>query len=169
MAGWWTTNGVVEAVNKLLANDYLILLTRVFLGLLFIVYSIDKIVDANAFAESIGNYKILGGSTALVFATVLPWMELLAGLCILFGLFLRGSSLLVTFLLAVFTAAVISALARGLDISCGCFTLDPETHKVGWLKVSQNAGLFVLGIYLYFSCGIRFSLERYIRSHPPEQ
>lgn len=169
MAGAAPAGGGFATVKRLLANDYLVLLTRVFLGLLFIIYSIDKIAHPNAFAESIGNYKMLGQSLALVIATILPWTELLAGMCILFGLFPRGSSLLVTFMLAVFTVAVITALARGLDISCGCFTQDPETHKVSWIKVAQNASLIVLSIYLYFSTSVKFSLEHYFRSHPTEQ
>lgn len=156
-------------MKRLLANDYLVLLTRVFLGLLFVVYSIDKITHPEAFAQSIDNYKLVGSSLALFFATALPWMELLAGLCILFGLFLRGSSLLVTGMLVIFTLAVISGLVRGLDISCGCFTQDPSVDKIGMMKVAQNGTLIVLGVYLYFSTSVKFSLEHYLRSHPLAQ
>ena len=94
----------------------------------------------------------------MIIATVLPWVELLCGLGVLFGIFLRGSSLLLGTMLAIFTLAVVSALVRGLDISCGCFTQDPATGRIGWMKVVQNSSLFVLTMFLFFSETTRFTL-----------
>ena len=156
-------------MKYLLANPYLVILTRVFLGLLFVVVSIEKIVEPAAFAQSIANYKIFSFSTSLVLATFIPWLELVCGLCLIAGLLLRGSSLLVSLLVAVFTVAVLSAVLRGLDIACGCFTQDPTVGKVGWMKITQNLSLLALSIYLYFSTSDRFSVEAYLRGKPLEQ
>jgi putative oxidoreductase len=156
-------------MKYLLTNQYLVILTRVFLGLLFVVVSVEKIVEPAAFAQSIANYKIFSFSLSLVLATIIPWLELLCGLCMLSGLFLRGSSLLVASLVAVFTLAVLSAVLRGLDIACGCFTQDPTVGKVGWMKIIQNLTLLALSVYLYFSTSDRFSIEAYLRGKPLQQ
>lgn len=150
-------------MKDLLSNPYLSLLTRAFLGSFFIVISIDKISDPLAFAQSVGNYKLLPLPAILVIATVLPWLELLSGLAILFGVVQRGSSLLLCLMLGVFTLAVVSALLRGLDISCGCFTQDPSAGKIGWMKVAENGSLFLLSLFLLFSKPGKFTLESFIR------
>jgi uncharacterized membrane protein YphA (DoxX/SURF4 family) len=159
-----SADGETVAMRKLLSNDYLVLIARLIIGLMFIIASIEKIADPSAFAKSITNYKIVSGTVALIIATILPWMELLCGLAIVFGIFLRGSSLLVSIMLVVFTLGIISALLRGLDISCGCFTQDPSAAKIGWQAIGENALSVAVAIFLFCSNGTRFSLERFLRS-----
>ena len=129
------------------------------LGFVLIVASIDKIADPNAFAVSIGYYRIFNTTIVLLIATILPWVELLCGMSLIFGVAIRGGSLISLLMLVVFTAAVISGIARGLDISCGCFTNDPKMDKIGWAKVVENFGLILLSIAAYFSRGDRFSID----------
>lgn len=152
-----------EEVSRFLSNEYNVLTARIFLGMILIVVSIDKIADPLAFAKSISDYRLVTGPSAIVLATVLPWMELLTGMAILFGLFLRGSSLLAGAILSIFSLAVVTALVRGLDINCGCFTQDPDTAKIGWMKISENAILLSISGFLYFSSSTKWSLEHYYR------
>jgi uncharacterized membrane protein YphA (DoxX/SURF4 family) len=137
-------------MKSILTNTILILLVRVFLGGLFIVASLDKIVDPAAFAISILNYKIVGPTLAMVIATILPSLELLCGLSLILGLYPRTSALLITLMLVGFTILIISALLRGLDISCGCFTQDPNVGKIGYIKILENVGMIMLGVLLLF-------------------
>ncbi len=156
-------------MKKILSNDYLILGLRTVLGFIFVIASIEKMADPAAFATSIGNYKLVSSSIALFVATYLPWIELLAGLGILFGIFSRGSSLLILIMLVVFTAGIVSAVMRGLDISCGCFTQDPTVGKVGWYKVGENIGMILGSLVLFYSHSLRFSLEQHFRTQPREE
>jgi uncharacterized membrane protein YphA (DoxX/SURF4 family) len=153
-------------MKTLLANEYLVLVLRVVLGLAFIIASIDKIADPAAFANSIGNYKLVSPSVALIVASFLPWIELLSGLALLFGLFSRASSFLIFIMLVVFTGGVISAVLRGLDISCGCFTQDPSVGKVGWLKVGENLAMILGSLMLLLSSNTKLSVEHYFRTPP---
>ena len=153
-------------MKKLLSNDYLMLGLRIVLGFIFVIASVEKMADPAAFAASIGNYKLVSSSVALTVATYLPWIELLSGLAILFGIFSRGSSLLILIMLVVFTGGVISAVMRGLDISCGCFTQDPSVGKVGWYKVGENIAMILGSIVLFYSHALRFSLEQYFGTRP---
>jgi uncharacterized membrane protein YphA (DoxX/SURF4 family) len=137
-------------MKSILTNTILILLVRIFLGGLFIVASLDKIADPAAFATSILNYKIVEPTLAMVIATILPSLELLCGLSLLLGLYPRTSALLITFMLIGFTILIISALLRGLDISCGCFTQDPNVSKIGYIKILENVGMIILGVLLLF-------------------
>ena len=157
-------------MKSLLTNPHLVLIVRVFIGLLFIISSLEKIVDPATFAQSVANYKLLPALLPNIVATVMPWLELLCGFAVLFGVFTRGSSLLLSTMLIVFTLAVISAILRGFDISCGCFTQDPTAEKIGWMKVVQNSSLIVLTMYLYFSDSDSFTLQQYLQKpvHPDE-
>lgn len=138
-------------MSSILENKMLILGARVVVGSLFLFSSIEKAFDPQAFALLIDNYKILPPSINLLVATLLPWLELVCGLAIIFGTSFRGASLLVGLMTTVFTFAVISGIMRDLDISCGCFTLDPEASRIGWQKVAENVGLIVLCTFLVYS------------------
>lgn len=146
-------------MRRLLENDYIIAAMRVVLGFILIVASIDKVADANAFAVSIGYYRIFDTTIVLLIATILPWIELLSGMSLVFGVAARGGSLMSFIMLVIFTAAVISGIFRGLDISCGCFTDDPTVDKIGWAKVGENIVLILLSVACYFSRSDKFSFD----------
>ena len=74
---------------------------------------------------------------------MLPWIELCAGAALVTGRLRRGGAFLVLALMLVFTVAVGSAWARGLDFHCGCFgKLGAST--MGARKFAENIGLIVL-------------------------
>lgn len=149
-------------LKRFLSNEFNILTARIFLGSLLLIASIDKIADPAAFAKSIEDYRLLAGPAVMVFATVIPWVELLCGLSMVLGAVIPGSALLMGSLLGVFTLAVFSALLRGLDISCGCFSQDPTAARIGWLKIGENIVLILISAFLYFAPSIPFSLEHYL-------
>ena len=146
-------------IQKIIANDYLILALRLLLGLTFVVASVDKIAEPGMFAKAIENYKLISGPVAMLVATLLPWIELLSGLGMLSGIYRQGSAFVLFTLLAVFTVAVITGVIRGLDISCGCFTLDPEVNRIGLWKILENIGLMVASIVVFFSQGRQFVMR----------
>ncbi len=149
--GIGTTSHGAMRLKSLLENPYLNFLLRLVIGIVFIVASIDKIADPNAFAVSINNYKLVSPGFAMFSATVLPWVELLCGLGLVMGVLYRGSALLSLLMLVVFTVAILIALSRGLDISCGCFTQDPTVGKIGWVKIGENLLLVFGSLYLVLS------------------
>jgi uncharacterized membrane protein YphA (DoxX/SURF4 family) len=153
-------------MKSLLSNKIIILLIRIFLGGLFVVASLGKITDLQAFANSILQYKIIGPTFALYTATILPPLELLCGLSLIIGLYPRGCELLITIMLVGFTILVISALLRGLDISCGCFTQDPNTSRIGYQKILENCGLIVLSMWLLFVRNQDITLFQFFKKQP---
>lgn len=103
-------------------KNVLHLLGRTLLGLVFIFAGASKFRDPSAFAISIGHYHLLP-YPLIVFASVyLPALEIICGLTVLFGRWCyRGALFNLAILCALFSAALVSAWMRGLDIDCGCF------------------------------------------------
>jgi len=135
-------------MKSILTNPILMFLVRISLGGIFVISSLDKLADPGAFTMSILNYKIVGTLLATTTATILPSLELLCGLSLILGLYPRTSTLLITLMLIVFTVLIISALLRGLDISCGCFSQDPNVNKIGYSKILENIGMILMGVWL---------------------
>jgi putative oxidoreductase len=149
MAGTRSAGGALRPEAADGGYDKAIALLRIILGGLFVFASLGKIADPHAFASSIEGYRILEGDAALHIATVLPWVEFLSGCLLLVGVFIRGSASLVFLMLLLFTAAVLSALWRGLDISCGCYTQDPAAGQLGWWKAGENTVLAVVAFLVF--------------------
>ena len=94
---------------------------RIGLGALFIYSALAKISDPDEFAYSVSRYDLLPSFAVGIFSLTMPMLELLVGLSMLFTKWLRESALLVTGMMMMFIVALVQALARGLEISCGCF------------------------------------------------
>jgi len=97
------------------------LLIRLGLGCLFLWSSLPKIRQSYDFLSDVYSYEIVGPKIGLLVAMVLPWLELLVGICLIGGIFVSGALLVCIGMAAIFTFALSSVLWRGLKISCGCF------------------------------------------------
>lgn len=71
--------------------------------------------------QAIAAYELLPDSLIDLLAVALPSMELVLGLMLLLGVFLRWAGVASAIILAGFILGVASAWARGLSIDCGCF------------------------------------------------
>ena len=131
--------------KAILAHPYTALILRVVLGAIFIYASWHKIMDPEEFARSIINYRILPAESVNLLAIVLPWLELVCGLLLLLGLFTGGSIVVVAFMMTVFLVAIGSALVRGIDISCGCFSSD-GADRVNILFLIRDIVLFAFAL-----------------------
>ncbi|MBN1587615.1 MAG: DoxX family membrane protein [Candidatus Omnitrophica bacterium] len=122
------------------------------LGLIFIGSSYHKIVDPQGFAVSIFRYRLLPFDSINLLAVYLPWLELVCAFCVLaVPKFRRPAALLLIGMLLVFTSAILLNLFRGIDISCGCFSHDPDKGHAGWVSVVRNLSLIALGGIVYRS------------------
>ena len=103
------------------AAAWLAVPARWYLGVLFVGACLHKIAVPRTFAVDIATYDILPLALVNLAAITLPWVELAAGLMLLAGLRTRAAAMLVAAMMAIFLAALVIALGRGLDMSCGCF------------------------------------------------
>ncbi len=134
-------------MNNFLSNKYLLFLFRIILGFVFIYAGILKISDPAGFSEVINNYKLLPLLFVNFFAITLPWIEVVAGLFLLFGISVKENSFIISIMLMVFIFAIVISLGRGLNIECGCFGTSSGT-KVGIIKLLENIILLILSFLL---------------------
>jgi putative oxidoreductase len=150
-----------KSVEAATSYRFLLLAVRLALGFLFVFAGVEKIVQPEDFAQAITNYHLLPIITVNVFAILVPWIELVAGIFLMLGLFTRGSSLLLVFLLFLFTVAAAISIARGLDISCGCFGT-ASARKVGWGTLGEDFIMLGGSLLLCLFPNTPVSIETYV-------
>jgi uncharacterized membrane protein YphA (DoxX/SURF4 family) len=142
---------------KDLKSPTLTTILRLFLGLLFIYASIPKIADPAYFATAIQNYQMVPDSLINMFAIILPWMELICGLLLLSGYWIRAAAVLVGFLNLVFIIALTSAVLRGLDIDCGCYGGESSAN---WSRIIEDLFLLLFSVYIILFPESKWALEK---------
>ena len=97
-------------------------LCRWLVGGLFLYAGAVKAGDVVAFAGDVANYQLFPYAINFLIAAALPYIEMLAGALLVLNRRVRASALILAGLNLVFIVVLLSALARGLDIDCGCFS-----------------------------------------------
>jgi uncharacterized membrane protein YphA (DoxX/SURF4 family) len=131
---------------------FAVLAARWFIAAIFIYASAYKIPHPAAFAKDIYNYQILPDALINLTALVLPWLELLLGLCLLTGIWLPGAVITANGLLVLFLASFVFNLSRGLDVNCGCFGSGSDTPAMsaGWY-LARDTLFLAVGIFLFYT------------------
>ncbi len=126
------------------------LITRVLLGVWFGFSGGMKIFGSglDRFTRDIANYQLFGPPLDAVAAYTVPWLELIAGVCLVLGILRRGAILTLAGLVVVFAICVGWAWAHQLDISCGCHGGDAPIQY--WTKVAEFAGYFMVLGWLWW-------------------
>ncbi len=149
--------GVIQRVSRL----RWVFVFRFILGLVFLYASLGKILDPKALAEDLLEYRILTSPQIVKYlAVTLPWVEWFCGTFLLLGIFVRSVSILATGLLAVFVAAMVSAMARGLEINCGCFGTPHEV--IGPFTLFRDSLFLGMSLTVALSKVDPFTLESFI-------
>ncbi len=133
-------------INRLTRHAYT--LGRLLLGGVFIYASWSKLFHPAAFSDMIANYQILPPRLVGPVALTLPWFELVSGVCLVIHRWTRGSALLVSGMMLVFLVALGLNAWRGLDVACGCFTLDASAPASMWIYLLRDTGLLILAVYI---------------------
>lgn len=116
-------------MKNFLSNKIFLFIVRLVIGGVFIYAAYDKIIHPDEFSKAINNYKILPLSLVNIMAIVLPVLEVVTGLMLILGIFTKANAAIIAGLLIVFIIALTSAWIRGLDINCGCFSLETTSTK----------------------------------------
>jgi uncharacterized membrane protein YphA (DoxX/SURF4 family) len=138
---------------------------RVVLAGVFLYAAFQKIGKPIAFADEIRMYGILDvGAPLYIAAIVLPWVELLCGISLLTGIFLRGTAFILLILNAVFLVAVSMRTAGVMNaegiaftkvyFDCGCGF--GATHA--WKKLAEDTLFFLFSLALLLAPAYRFVL-----------
>lgn len=118
---------------------------RVGLGLWFVGSGGWKLCVSglDQFTRDIGNYQLpfIRPPLDAVAAFTVPWVEIVAGLCLIAGLWRRATLLVFAGLVAVFAVCIGWAWSRNLDIACGCHGGDKPIQY--WSKAAEFVGYYL--------------------------
>ena len=155
-----------RTVRGLLANSYATLVSRLILGVVFLVSGGLKAVNPGGLAASIRTYELnLPEAFVTLAAYSLPYLEILLGLYLLVGLFTKVSAWTTSALMVAFIVALTQGALRGLQIDCGCFGSEVGGGEPGslWLDALRDIGLLALGLHITLAPTGRFSVDTLLR------
>ena len=130
-----------------LLTRFLSFVLRLVIGGIFLYAGVVKILEPAQFANDVANYRVPPAALVNFVAITLPWVETVAGILMVMGFWLPGSSLVITGLMGVFLAAIGQALVRRLDINCGCFGTI-EAGKIDALTLARDFALLFFAAWL---------------------
>ncbi len=145
-----------------------LLIARLVLGGMFVWMGYQKIVsDPVYFLKLVRQFGVLPEEPAILLngtAIVLPWMEVFCGTALLLGVFVRGATAWLLFMLSIFTPVVFLKAWQmhtidgipfmQVKFDCGC----GAGEVIIWKKLLENVGLWMLALYALFSGTRRFCL-----------
>ncbi len=129
-------------------NRYLHYLFRLILGGVFIWAGMIKITNPMGFAQDIANYQILPQSISFFLALFLPWIEVICGVFVFTGLFLRSSSFFLSCILTGFLILILVTMIRGIDVECGCF--GSLSRQVDYKLFLTDCALLFFSLNIFF-------------------
>jgi uncharacterized membrane protein YphA (DoxX/SURF4 family) len=121
-------------------------LLRWALASFFIVAGAIKLADQHAFAVQVERYGLLPPPWIDPVALALPVAEVAAGVLTAWGR--RGGLEAIGLLLLFFMVVLGYALWQGLEVPCGCFSLEDTVERYG-LQIALLRDLLLLGGVVY--------------------
>ncbi len=144
------------------ALAFVVLAMRWLVGVVFLYASFDKLTDPAAFAQAIANYRMVPMPLLHAFAWLLPVVEAVVGAALILGWQRRGAALLAAVMTVMFIVAIGAALARDLDISCGCFHTEGG-HGVGRDLLVRDVLLLLASLVPLLAPRDRWSLDSLLK------
>jgi len=148
---------------KLSARAYrwLDLAIRLIVGGLFVYAGALKIGDPLQFGDNVASFEMLPNVFITPLALGLPVFEITTGLLLIAAWLRRPAALGILIINGIFLIAIVTALARGLTIDCGCFGTGTPTRARMWMDLGRDLALLlaVLVAYRYPSARARSAAQ----------
>ncbi|AZA10769.1 DoxX family protein [Corynebacterium gerontici] len=141
--------------------DALSLISRFALAFVWISAGISKISDRLDTMQSIEGYDIFSPTWVDWIATVIGPLELIGGVMLLAGIFLRQAGKISAVVLVLFIIGIAQAWARGLNIDCGCFgaAAPSEAHMDYLLTILRDVVFIAMSMMCVYWPYRRFALH----------
>ncbi len=131
-------------------NRYVTLFFRLVLAAIFLLSSYGKLVDIERYSvDAVYNFGILPMWLARPFGLVMPFIELLCALGLLFGVLTRLSALSAAAMSLAFFIAKAVVLSQGRMIECGCFGAIEDT--LASVTIFMDFPMMLMGLVVLFS------------------
>jgi uncharacterized membrane protein YphA (DoxX/SURF4 family) len=151
-------------MRKIPGNPWIGLAFRLILAFVLIYAGAIKLFEPGGARDAIVAYRIFGGNIPEILGWAMPIAEVLIGLLLLIGLFVRWAGLLTALLMTAFVLGIASVWIRGYNIDCGCFGGGGDISADGrtWRYTSEILRdlLFTgMGVWLVAWPRTRFGLD----------
>lgn len=136
------------------------LILRFFIGALYCYAGMLKLLEpVENFRGAIADYGLFAPWMNAAAAHLIPWLELLCGLGLLSGYFLRLNALVLSLLSLSFVGMITASfLVHGkVPGSCGCF--GAGIHLSPWQVIALDLFNFAAGLRLFFEKEHSWSLD----------
>ena len=157
------------AFNDKTWTQWVGLVLRVVLGLLFIYAGYIKLIHLNTSKNDVFLYRLFPFQMSQTIGIVLPIVEVAVGVLLVIGLFTRVAALVVAFLLVVYIAGIISVWARHIAINCGCFSKGgevgrwPDAVKGYKIDIARDTVMFLGTLWLIFLPRTAIAVDRWLK------
>jgi uncharacterized membrane protein YphA (DoxX/SURF4 family) len=151
-------------MRKVWGNPWIGLVFRLVLAGVLIYAGAIKLFEPGGARDAIVAYRIFGGNIPDILGWAMPIGEVIIGLLLLIGLFVRWAGFLTACLMTAFVLGIASVWIRGYNIDCGCFGGGGDITADGrnWRYTSEILRdlLFTgMGVWLVAWPRTRFALE----------
>ena len=143
-------------MKKVLRSPITGLVFRLVLSFILLYAGLAKFFEGSILAaRAINAYKIFPPSWATFLGLALPALEVVLGLLLLFGLFIRLSAITTALMMTLFIIGIASVWVRGYNIDCGCFGGGGEVSASGkvWRYSSE-----ILRDFLFVGLAVRLAI-----------
>lgn len=152
----------MTSAKSMSAADLMSALVRFGMAAVWIIAGIQKLDARMEMTQAIEAYGIFTPEWAGYLAYIIGPLELMGGVLLLLGLFLREASAVAAVVLVLFMVGISQAWARGLVIDCGCFGYDPADVSQGMnyaLTLLRDATFLVLTLWTIWRPYRRYALH----------
>ncbi len=129
-------------------SPYLAIFCRLLLGAIFIQFALSKIMRPAVFALNVVEYQLMPAWGVNLWALILPWAELVAGLFLVLGIRTRTAAIFIGGMNVIFIIGLVNAILQQYPINCGC--VGEVGEPVNWWKVLKNTGMLLMAAQIYF-------------------
>lgn len=136
-------------------QPWLTLAFRLILGGVLLVAGALKVSDPYSSATSVRAYQILPVDLANFLGFILPFAEVVIGIFLIVGIWVRLNAIAGGALMVMFIIAIGQAWIRGISLDCGCFgkggLLETDELPV-WnytIEIARDIVLAVFAFYIY--------------------
>ena len=152
----------MTATQRASVLDLASALARFGMAAVWIIAGIQKLDARMEMAQAIRAYGIFTPEWSEYLAFLIAPLEIVGGLLLLLGLFLREASAVAAVVLVLFMVGISQAWARGLVIDCGCFGYDPNDVSQGMnyaLTLLRDAFFLILTAWTIWRPYRRYALH----------
>ena len=129
-------------------SPYLSIFCRMLLGVIFIQFALSKILRPAVFAMNVVDYQMMPFWGVNLWALILPWAELVAGLFLILGIRTRTAAIFIGGMNIIFIVGLVNAILQGYPINCGC--VGETGEPVNWWKVLKNVAMLLMTVQIFF-------------------